>query len=165
MIQSPQTAKLNAYMSSSRSKISGTWVTFHGDTAPTFVPADNWVGFDLDGTLTRTDNPGHFEPPYPIGEPIADTVDWAKKLLAMGIHVKIFTARACEPENIQIVKAWAERHGLGRLEVTNAKDYNLIRYYDDRAIQVVPPCQNSSPSGYRKAPAINASFNGQVQVV
>jgi len=27
---------------------------------------------------------------------------------------------------------------LGRLEVTNQKDYDLIRYYDDRAIQVMP---------------------------
>jgi hypothetical protein len=30
------------------------------------------------------------------------------------------------------------KHGLGRLEVTNQKDYDLIRYYDDRAIQMVP---------------------------
>jgi hypothetical protein len=52
--------------------------------------------------------------------------------------VKIFSARACDPENIPVIQAWAERHGLGNLPVTNAKDFNLIRFYDDRAIQVVP---------------------------
>ena len=37
-----------------------------------------------------------------------------------------------------LVQAWAEKHGLGRLEVTNLKDYDLIRFHDDRAIQMVP---------------------------
>jgi hypothetical protein len=27
---------------------------------------------------------------------------------------------------------------LGRLEVTHQKDYDLIRFFDDRAIQIVP---------------------------
>ena len=53
------------------------------------------------------------------------------------VAVKIFSARACEPEMIPVVQAWAEKHGLGRLEVTNQKDYNLIRFYADRGIQIV----------------------------
>ena len=61
-----------------------------------------------------------------------------KSLLQAGVTVKIFSARACEPESIPVVQAWTEKHGLGRLEVTNRKDYNLIRFYDDRAIQMVP---------------------------
>jgi len=51
---------------------------------------------------------------------------------------EIFSARAVEPESIPIIQAWAEKHGLGRLEVTNQKDYDLIRFYDDRAIQMLP---------------------------
>ena len=116
----------------------GVWVEFDVAGSPTFVSRDEWVGVDLDGTLSRTDNPGHFLPPYPVGEPIADMIEMVKSLLAAGVRVKIFSARACEPERIPGVQDWAERHGLGRLEVTNQKDFALIRFYDDRAIQICP---------------------------
>ena len=59
-----------------------------------------------------------------------------KSLLAAGVAVKIFTARASEPLNIPAIQDWTERHGLGRLEVTDRKDFNLIRFFDDRAIPV-----------------------------
>jgi hypothetical protein len=115
----------------------GAWVIFDPGAEPVFVARHQWVGVDLDGTLSRTDNDGHFEPPYPLGEPVPEMLETVKSLLAAGIKVKIFSARACEPGNIPIVQDWAERQGLGRLEVTNVKDYDLIRYYDDRAIQVL----------------------------
>jgi hypothetical protein len=117
---------------------SGAWVVFEPGGEPTLVSRHHWVGFDLDGTLSRTDNPGHFEPPYPLGEPVPEMLQTVKSLLAAGVTVKVFTARACEPEMIPIVQAWTEKHGLGRLEVTNRKDYDLVRFYDDRAIQIVP---------------------------
>ena len=116
---------------------SGAWVVFEPGAEPVFVAGHEWVGFDLDGTLSRTDNPGHFDPPYPLGEPVPAMLGLAKALLEAGVRVKIFSARACEPASIPGIQAWAERHGLGRLEVTNRKDYDLIRFYDDRAIQVV----------------------------
>jgi hypothetical protein len=117
---------------------SGAWVIFEPGGEPTLVTQHHWVGFDLDGTLSRTDNPGHFEPPYPLGEPVLHMLQTARSLLDAGVIVKVFTARACEAEMIPIVQAWTEKHGLGKLEVTNQKDYNLIRFYDDRAIQIVP---------------------------
>jgi hypothetical protein len=58
--------------------------------------------------------------------------------LEAGITVKIFSARACEPESIPTIQAWTQAQGLGCLEVTNKKDFGLIRFFDDRAIQVVP---------------------------
>jgi hypothetical protein len=116
----------------------GAWVTFYPGAEPVLVSDDHWVGFDLDGTLARDDAEGHFEPPYPLGQPVPEMLQTMRRLMQAGIKVKIFSARACEPENIPAVQDWAERHGLGRLEVTNQKDYNLIRFFDDRAIQVVP---------------------------
>jgi hypothetical protein len=116
----------------------GVWVEFDVGAGATFVPAEDWVGVDLDGTLARTDNPGHFEPPYPLGEPVWPMVEMVKSLIVAGVTVKIFSARACEPESIPVVQDWTERHGLGRLQVTNQKDFGLIRYYDDRAIQICP---------------------------
>ena len=35
-------------------------------------------------------------------------------------------------------RALDQKDGLGRPEVTDQEDYDLIRYYDDRAIQVAP---------------------------
>jgi hypothetical protein len=113
----------------------GAWVIFGLSEEPVYVGKEHCVGFDLDGTLANNDFilPG---PPYPIGEPIPEMFETAKAFLTAGIKIKIFTARACEPQNIPLVQDWTERHGLGRLEVTNAKDFQMIRYYDDRAIQV-----------------------------
>ena len=116
----------------------GSWVEFGDGQAPVFVAQNHWVGFDFDGTISRTDGAGHFQPPYPLGEPIPAMLVTVKSLLAAGIAVKIFTARACEPACIPAIQDWTERHGLGRLGVTNQKDYDLIRFFDDRAIQVVP---------------------------
>jgi hypothetical protein len=116
----------------------GAWVALEPGTAPFFVKQHQWIGVDLDGTLSRDDADGHFQPPYPLGQPIPEMVALVRSLLDAGITVKIFSARACEPESVPIIQAWTERHGLGRLEVTHQKDYDLIRYYDDRAIQMLP---------------------------
>ena len=118
--------------------IPGAWVVFEPGADPIFVAEKRWVGVDLDGTLARDDAKGHFLPPYPLGEPIPEMIAMVQSLLQAGVTVKVFSARACEPESVPIIQAWAERHGLGHLEVTNQKDYDLIRFYDDRAIQVLP---------------------------
>lgn len=115
----------------------GAWVEFLQGHALVFVARHHWVGFDFDGTISRTDNAGHFQPPYPLGEPVPAMLDTIRSLLAAGITVKVFTARALEPENIPAIQDWTERHGLGRLEATHQKDYNLIRFFDDRAISVI----------------------------
>ena len=117
---------------------SGAWVDFGDCQAPVFVTRNHWVGFDFDGTLARTDGTDHFQPPYPLGEPIPAMVATVKSLLTAGITVKIFTARACEPASIPALQDWTERQGLGRLAVTHQKDFNLVRFFDDRAVQVVP---------------------------
>lgn len=116
----------------------GAWIALDPGAEPVFVSRQHWIGVDLDGTLSRDDAVGHFLPPYPLGEPIPEMIEMVKSLLVAGVTVKIFSARACEPESIPQIQAWAEKHGLGRLEVTNRKDYDLIRFYDDRAIQMLP---------------------------
>src|SRR5512133_3132182 len=103
----------------------GAWVVFDPGAEPVFVTEGHWVGVDLDGTLSRDDAPGHFLPPYPLGDPTPARLEVFKSLQRAGVNVKIFSARACEPEAIPVIQAWAERHGLGRPEVTNRKDYDL----------------------------------------
>jgi len=116
----------------------GVRVALDPGAEPVFVARHHWIGVDFDGTLARDDAEGHFLPPYPLGEPIPEMITMVQSLLAAGVTVKIFSARACEPKSIPTIQDWAEKHGLGRLDVTNQKDFDLIRFYDDRAIQMLP---------------------------
>jgi len=94
-----------------------------------------WVGVDLDGTLAEYD--GEWKGKDHIGEPIPLMMDVIKEHIANGETVKIFTARASDPEAIPPIKAWLEKNGLGDLEVTNVKDHGMSKLYDDRAAKVI----------------------------
>lgn len=67
----------------------------------------------------------------------------AKDLISKGINVKVFTARVARDQSEKdlerahdAIARWTKLH-LGRaLEATAEKDWNMIEYYDDRAIQV-----------------------------
>lgn len=93
-----------------------------------------WIGVDLDGTLAEYHTWNGEEH---IGKPVQVMVDRVKLWLGRGINVKIFTARASTgADQIKIIQDWLERQGLPRLEVTATKDYGMIEYWDDRAVQV-----------------------------
>ena len=94
---------------------------------------EGWIGVDLDGTLAHYES-GQFPR---IGEPIRLMEDRVRLWLAEGKTIKIFTARACEPDQIPRVKAWLRHWGFPDLEVTNAKDYNMVEFWDDRAVAVI----------------------------
>ena len=104
-----------------------------------------WIGVDLDGTLAYYDGWSTIDT---IGEPILPMVDKVKKLLAEGIEVKIFTARVCMHNQIDIstsqtinaispIKEWCKKHIGQELEVTNIKDFSMIELWDDRCKQVI----------------------------
>jgi len=114
----------------------GVWVEFVPNQPPVFVPQTCWVGFDFDGTISSNHAQVSGPPPYPLGQPIPKMIATVKSLLAAGITVKIFTARACESSNVSLIQEWTEHQGLGRLAVTDRKDYNLLRFFDDRAVPV-----------------------------
>jgi len=71
----------------------------------------------------------------------------------MGYRVKIVTARAEQPDlAIPPILDWLEKHGLPQLEVTNAKDMDMIELWDDRCVQVIPNTGNPvgpNPDPYR----------------
>ncbi len=111
-----------------------------------------WVGVDLDGTLA------HYDPDTPydhtsIGMPLAPMIERVRNMLSNGIEVRIFTARAhwgseenweglggraAYERGLQEIRIWCKQH-LGReLPITCEKDSDLLAFYDDRAIQVVP---------------------------
>ncbi len=93
-----------------------------------------WIGVDLDGTLAR--EAGDTQDPERIGEPIEPMMQRVRQWIAQGKTVKIFTARASVPRQIELVKHWLKAHELPDLEVTNAKDFKMVELWDDRAVRV-----------------------------
>lgn len=95
-----------------------------------------WIAIDLDGTLAYYDE---WRGANHIGEAVPLMLSRVKNMLAEGKRVKIFTARASQPDfDIRIVHAWCKKYGLPPLEVTHQKDYQMIECWDDRCIQVIP---------------------------
>ena len=92
-----------------------------------------WIGIDLDGTLARYST---WKGNKSIGEPIQPMLDFAQELIAEGENVKIFTARADNPDSVVAIKSWLVKNGLPDLEVTNIKDHGMKALYDDRAFHV-----------------------------
>jgi len=92
-----------------------------------------WTGVDLDGTLAYYDRMSPYDE---IGVPIPTMLALVKELINNGIRVKIFTARAQDPQQRPIILKWLKANGLPELEITNIKDYNMQWLLDDRCIQV-----------------------------
>nr|NJM03127.1 hypothetical protein [Desulfobacula sp.] len=92
-----------------------------------------WTGVDLDGTLAYLDRSASYDE---VGEPVPAMMALVRKMLNNGIRVKIFTARAEDPDQIPVIRKWLKDNHLPELEITNTKDYNMQRLYDDRCIQV-----------------------------
>ena len=97
-----------------------------------------WIGVDLDGTLAIYNE---WRGVHHIGAPIWPIVDRMKTLINTGITFKIFTARVCDPKRnylvIPPIRNFLVSCGLPEdLEITNAKDFNCIEIWDNRAKQV-----------------------------
>lgn len=92
-----------------------------------------WTGVDLDGTLAYHDRSASYGK---VGAPVPAMMELVKKMIRNGVRVKIFTARASDPEQLPIIRKWLKDNGLPELEITNVKDYAMWRLYDDRCIQV-----------------------------
>ena len=92
-----------------------------------------WIGVDLDGTLAFHDANS---PMVRIGAPVPLMVKRVKGMIEKGYRIKIFTARAQDSEQILLIRKWLKKNDLPALEITNIKDYNMIKLFDDRAVQV-----------------------------
>lgn len=93
-----------------------------------------WIGIDLDGTLAICDSILNMSQ---IGSPVPKMINFVKGLIEKKHRVKIFTARASDPDQVQLVKKWLKENSLPDMEITNIKDFGMIVLYDDRAIQVI----------------------------
>jgi hypothetical protein len=94
-----------------------------------------WIGVDLDSTLAYYEF--GMASRLLIGNPIPLMLARVKEWLSEGMTVKLFTARACDPDQIEPIREWLNKHGLEQMEITNVKDYSCIEIWDDRAIQII----------------------------
>ena len=96
-----------------------------------------WIGVDLDGTLAEYTE---WKGPEHIGKPIKKMLDRVKKWIEDGQEVRIMTARAAEDVEGYIIpiEDWLEKYGIGGLDITHKKDFEMIELWDDRAVQVKP---------------------------
>lgn len=94
-----------------------------------------WIGVDLDATLAQYDG---WKGSAKIGPPIPKMLERVKGWLAKGQDVRIFTARADDPDAIEPIKEWCRQWIGQELQITNRKDYSCIEIWDDRAVQVIP---------------------------
>jgi hypothetical protein len=92
-----------------------------------------WIGVDLDGTLAHYDR---WRGPDHVGAPVRRmrrrVVDW----LAEGRDVRIFTART--EESYPAIRRWCVMQFHRELPITNVKDFGMVEFWDDRAVQVIP---------------------------
>ena len=94
-----------------------------------------WIGVDLDCTLAYYEEKDMRN--FIIGEPIPKMLARVRKWQAQGMTVKLVTARAEFPDQVELIKKWLKKHDLD-MEITNKKDFGMIQLWDDRAVQVIP---------------------------
>ena len=95
---------------------------------------EGWIGVDLDGTLAEYTEWRGIEH---IGDPIPPMVNRVKLWLIEGKEVRIFTARAGHSQLAhECIKTWCLKHIGQELPITNRKDFQMLEYWDDRAVQV-----------------------------
>jgi len=90
-----------------------------------------WIGVDLDGTLAEYQGSMGKR----IGPPITAMLGMVRALIDSGVEVRIFTARASDPNQLSAIKGWLKRHGLDRCPITNVKDFDCHLIIDDRAVR------------------------------
>lgn len=111
---------------------------------------EGWIGVDLDGTLAE-----YHGWTGGIGRPISPMVERVKRWFAQGIEVRIMTARVSPRggyseeskrfadfnfvvEQRELIEKWCHEH-LGKvIPITHEKDFTMIEFWDDRAVQVIP---------------------------
>ena len=125
---------IKKYLKKAKEEVSREYIVENpSNDSSTQQETKSWIGVDLDGTLAYYDRFSTYDE---VGEPVPAMMALVKKMLNNGVRVKIFTARVQDPDQLPIIRKWLKNNDLPELEITNIKDYNMLRLYDDRCIQV-----------------------------
>lgn len=98
------------------------------------LAVSGWMGVELDGVLA------HYERGQSlgaIGEPINKMRMRVLQWLTIGMDVRLFTARAADPKQIPVIKAWLKEHRLDAMRITCQKDFSMSQFWDDNSVHVI----------------------------
>jgi len=98
------------------------------------LSVSGWMGVELDGVLA------HYQPGQSleaIGEPISKMRMRVQQWLMTGMDVRLFTARATDPQQLPVLHRWLKDQGLGAMKITCKKDFAMSQFWDDRAVHVI----------------------------
>lgn len=115
----------------------------HLEAKPNVEPPP-WIGVDLDGTLAQW---GEWKGWNHINDPVPEMVKKVKEWLAKGITVKVLTARLSKvslamhdgvsyADQAEVIQKWCEKHIGVKLPVTSEKDWAMLFFCDDSAVQI-----------------------------
>jgi hypothetical protein len=93
------------------------------------------IAVDLDRVLAYYDPESDID--NTIGDPIDKMVDRVRDWLKQGKKVKIFTARASQADQVDLIQQWLKDNNLPDLDITNIKLPEFEEFWDDKAKQVV----------------------------
>jgi len=93
-----------------------------------------WIGVELDGTLAHYDI--HQEANH-IGKPVEKMIKRVQQWLMVEADVRLFTARAADPQMLPVIEAWLKTHRLEKMKITCEKDFSMSQFWDDRGIHVI----------------------------
>lgn len=114
------------------------------------------IAVDLDGTLAEYHG---WKGIKHIGRPVPVVLERVRDMVASGVKVTIFTARANDEEAIPYITNWLQIHGLFELDITNIKRKEFDEIWDDRAISVERNtgfCMNANSHRKPKKPSESA---------
>ena len=95
---------------------------------------NGWIGMELDGTLAQCTTPQSMAV---IGDPVDAMLNRIRQWQMVGVDVRIFTARAGDPEQEAMIAQWLEQHGLQPMPITNQKDFQMSQFFDCHAVHVI----------------------------
>lgn len=118
-----------------------------------------WIGVDFDGTLAVEHGNGR------MGDPIPTMVARVRQWLKDGFQVRIFTARAHDPDQVIGIRGWLRRHRLPDMPITNVKEPNMLQLWDDKAVRVLhndgKPCSGCEPQGKQANHSAASTYSPQ----
>src|SRR5690606_23523131 len=82
------------------------------------LTVNGWMGVELDGVLAHYKYGQSLEI---IGAPLSKMRMRVQQWLMTGMDVRLFTARASDPQQVPMINHWLKEQGLGDMKITCEK--------------------------------------------
>jgi len=94
---------------------------------------NEWIGVSLSGTLSQYDS---LKGSSHLGLPVQIVAKHVSRWHSEGRQVRIFSPRARDAWQVEMIHDWQHEHGLPILEVTDIRDRYMLELWSSRAARV-----------------------------